>query len=268
MSTGYDWARNAFYFSSMPAAVVFGVVSAGFAVALVCNAFFGPVSRRAYYFLIVWAVLRLVAFILRAVSLIGNNGTNLSLVIIAVVFSSIGYLPLVKVFVRSVLICIQDLYPSFPYARVDRFLNKVYVVAVALIIAYLNMYLPNLPAAITPSEQMMRDAAYWILALVSIIPTLAVICLLLFNPRFSQFSWVLLVQGLLLVLKIAFTLYKNYNGGANDEGYFYAFTIVPEFVFMFFYLFPSALADPIAFLDHTDMTDTTQNGGMWGLVSV
>ncbi|KAJ3197385.1 hypothetical protein HDU82_001471, partial [Entophlyctis luteolus] len=95
---GFDWARNAFYFSSLPAAAAFTAVSAVFLAAIVYNAFFRPVRRSVYYFLIGWAALRLVAFILRVVALIGTNGTSLGLVVTAMVFSSIGYLPLVKVF--------------------------------------------------------------------------------------------------------------------------------------------------------------------------
>ncbi|KAJ3111320.1 hypothetical protein HK100_002731 [Physocladia obscura] len=242
---GYDWARNVFGFSSLPLSAVFAVLSALFLVDILYNSLIRVPKRPIYNWLIGWGVLRLVGFVLRAVCLTGSLGSNSTLVITTQVFLSIGYIPLLKVFIQNVFIIAKVVHPKAPYGPIERLVNLLTLAFVVCIIVYLNMYFPDLPNPITSTEQTLRDAAYWGLTALAALPTLYIFRVL-GDVRFTKVVTTLLIQGALLLIKIGFSLYKNYQGGLNDEIYFYLLTILPEFLYMAFYLLPGYFADLMA----------------------
>ncbi|KAJ3089736.1 hypothetical protein HK100_007667, partial [Physocladia obscura] len=164
------------------------------------------------------------------------------LVITTQVFLSIGYIPLLKVFIQNIFIIAKTVHPTASYNQIERIVNLATIAFVGCVIAYLNLYFPNLPTPITTTEQALRDVAYWGFTALAALPTLYVLSQV-GDTRFRKVVAPLLIQGALLLVKIAFSLYKNYHGGLNDEIYFYLLTILPEFLYMAFYIVPAYFVD-------------------------
>ncbi|KAJ3089735.1 hypothetical protein HK100_007666 [Physocladia obscura] len=248
---GYDWARNIFGFSSLPLSVVFAVLSALFLAEIVYNGFFNTPKRPIYTWLIGWGVLRVIGFVLRAVCLTGSQGSNVGLVILTQMFLSIGYIPLLKVFIQNIFIIAKTVRPTTPYNNIERIVNLLTIIFVGCAIVYLEFYFNTFP--ITTTGQILRDVAYWGFIALAALPTLYVLSKA-GDTRFKKVVAPLLIQGALLLVKIAFSLYKNYYGGLNNEIYFYLLTILPEFLYMAFYIVPAYFVDQMTSASGVDKT--------------
>ncbi|KAJ3067617.1 hypothetical protein HDU98_009159, partial [Podochytrium sp. JEL0797] len=240
---GFNIASKVFHFDSLPLAIASTIVSV---LLLAAFAFYAvkasaSAARTIYLYFVAWSTVRAIGFALRAACLVGDNTENLTLCIVAMVFNSIGFIPLLKALVMNAFACAKFLFPGFQsFKLAQRISDLLFLGFTGMLIAYLNMYLPNIPSPITPTEELLRDIAYWGLTALAVLPTLfAIFAVFKGVDPVKRPAQVLIVQGLLLTIKISFSLYKNYNNGPNDEIYFYLLTFLPELVYMGFYVVPT-----------------------------
>ncbi|KAJ3067620.1 hypothetical protein HDU98_009162 [Podochytrium sp. JEL0797] len=244
MSTGFDYAR-AFNFDSLPLAIAGTILSLLFTAATTFHALkpSSPGVRTIYLYFVSWSVLRTVGFGLRTACLVGANNQNVVLCANALVFSSIGFIPLLKVLIMNVLSCYKFLLPHLPpafFSRVQKATTLAFLACTALIIAYMNLYMPKLPAPISPRETAMRDVAYWGLVVLTVAPTVGAVVLAMRGvDALKRPALVLTLQGLLLTLKMGFALYQMDHNGPNSEAYFYALSYLPELLYMVAYVHPT-----------------------------
>ncbi|KAJ3031139.1 UNVERIFIED_CONTAM: hypothetical protein HDU68_006270 [Siphonaria sp. JEL0065] len=239
---GKDYAHVYFQFDSLPLAIISTVICTAFFCILIYNTTKASSSfvRWTYFYFTGWGLLRVVGFTMRTVCLVGDNGMNFGLCITAMVFGSIGYIPLVKVLVQNVFSIAKTKYPSLPYIHLERVVSLFFWGLTGCVIAFLNLYLPNLPAEATASQVILRDFGYWGLALLAVLPTVFGLCHVIGQPiQIQQLSQVIIVLGLLMTLKMSLALYKNYHPkDAKEEVFFYTINFLPELVYMVFYLHP------------------------------
>ncbi|KAI8619683.1 hypothetical protein BC830DRAFT_1165173 [Chytriomyces sp. MP71] len=243
---GFDWARNLFLFDSVALASVFAIVSAAFVPAFGWCAY-KTASRNVRFLYLLelgWAVTRVVGFVLRAVTLSGTNGSNISLAITTQVLSGIGFLPLVRIVVFEALAAIKALFPAFPFARFDRLQSLIFMAFSGMLIYYIVAYSSNLPAPATSTQLLLRDIATWGLLAFAAIPTLFAVFVAFTTS--ARLGGVMAITGICLTIKMAYSLYKNYNPPPTfipTEGYFYGLSIAPEIILALLYVTPSVLEE-------------------------
>ncbi|KAI8618782.1 hypothetical protein BC830DRAFT_1078991 [Chytriomyces sp. MP71] len=243
---GFDWARNLFLFDSIALASVFAILSAAFVPAFGWCAYKTGFRNVRFIYLLEmgWAVTRVVGFVLRAVTLSGANGSNISLAITTQVLSGIGFLPLVRIVVFEALAGIKALFPAFPFARFDRLQSLIFMAFSGMLIYYIVAYSSNLPAPATSTQLLLRDIATWGLFAFAAIPTLFAVFIAFTTS--ARLGGVMTVTGLCLSIKMAYSLYKNYNpppAFMPTEGYFYGLSIAPEIILALLYVTPSILEE-------------------------
>ncbi|KAJ3281985.1 hypothetical protein HDU79_010320 [Rhizoclosmatium sp. JEL0117] len=251
----FDYGRYAFGFDSLPLAIIGACISALYLCTASYNMAKGSSSavRWTFFYFVLWGLFRTIGFTLRAVALTGDNGTNLGLTVTAQSLSSIGYLPLVRVLVSGSFSCVKNGHPSFPTERLQRFVSILFLVFTGLIINYISK--STGAADLTQTDLALRDVAYWGLTLFAACPTLyAIYSISVGNVRLIKVSQVILVQGILLLIKIGFSLYKVYNdGNPKEESFYYLFTVLPEYLYMGFHIHPWLVEQFVA-LDSTGRT--------------
>ncbi|KAI8611227.1 hypothetical protein BC830DRAFT_1142056 [Chytriomyces sp. MP71] len=244
LPSGYDWARNAFYFDSIPVAVAFAGVCLLYLVAICYCAIKTNYSavRRLYIYGILWGLTRVSGLGLRAYTLTGDNGSNTSLVTTTQILCSIGFLPLIRFLIFETLCVLRTKFPQLPVDRIDRIQSLVFLICTVMLITSLVDYSQHLPAAITSNDQSMRDSSSWVFFAYAVGPTLLGL-LLVFSGSEKQ-GGVMVLTGVCLSVKMAYSLYKNYETDFKaTEVYFYALNVAPELLMVTLYLTPRLLED-------------------------
>ncbi|KAI8610777.1 hypothetical protein BC830DRAFT_713986 [Chytriomyces sp. MP71] len=243
---GFDWARNLFLFDSIALASLFALLTVGFIPVFGWCAYKTVFRNVRFIYLLEvgWAVTRVVGFVLRAVTLSGSNGSNIGLAITAQVLSGIGFLPLVRIVVFEALAGLKALFPAFPFARFDRLQSLIFMAFSGMLIYYIVAYSSNLPAPATSTQLLLRDIATWGLLAFAAIPTLFAVFIAFTTS--ARLGGVMALTGVCLSIKMAYSLYKNYNPPpvfTPTEGYFYGLTIAPEIILALLYVTPSILEE-------------------------
>ncbi|KAJ3411288.1 hypothetical protein HDV05_002434 [Chytridiales sp. JEL 0842] len=208
-------------------------------------------SRFSYAFLIGYCVIRLIGLILRGMVPMQHLADTKPLIIAASVFSSLGFLPLLRMIQNHTLNWVEMVNSSssvstkvirtrYSTARFQRFLGVVIFVAVSLSITGISWESSDPNAG--PIPHTLKVIATWMLAALTWVPTL--VALIGFfkvvrgqveDPKLKANNLILLVQNILLVIKTTYLLYlldTATKAFLCQDVYSYLFNMLPEILFV------------------------------------
>ncbi|KAJ3240830.1 hypothetical protein HDU81_002683 [Chytriomyces hyalinus] len=243
--------------SSTAAAYSFMGIAILMALAMARNLIFGAKTRHTkavYSFLLLWCIVRTAGFALRGYILTDDHGQDLTLFKWATILGGVGFMPLAQVLALCTLEGSALAFGSTPKARkpFDRLVRLLFVVSAATLAAFVIDFTCNKPLGSNVKDYtvdlVLREIGFNGLILVALYTLLGSIRNILtvvpqgkvptvFVLRFRTMNVVVCFQSVLMLIKLGFTTYRNWNPlELRDEWIWYVLGIAPEYLLVLCYM--------------------------------
>ncbi|KAI8617851.1 hypothetical protein BC830DRAFT_1166664 [Chytriomyces sp. MP71] len=210
-------------------------------------------TKTVYVYLLLWAISRVVCFLMRGYILLDDNGTSYSLYQWTSIVLSLGFMPLAEA-MSVVTIESSALVYGWPRklaVRLDLLVKLLFITFGSCIAAFVMDFTLNQPFGSLVKDYtkdlVLREFGFNGLILLTIYTLVGS----LFNlahaprhghipasllPRFRLMMAITALQSVFILVKLIFTSYRNWNPyEARDEGLAYGLSFLPEYLFMLFY---------------------------------
>ncbi|KAI8828854.1 hypothetical protein BJ741DRAFT_624759 [Chytriomyces cf. hyalinus JEL632] len=210
-------------------------------------------SKAVYVYLLLWCVARITCFALRGATLIGDNGQNYALYQWSSMVAALGFMPLAEAMAVVTVESSAMVYGMRrKTAKMWDLTVKVFFIFFGVCVAgFVFDYTLNKPFGSNVKDYShliaLREIGFNGLILLTVYTLVGSIFNLVdtvrkmkipseFWNRFRMLMAVTIFQSLLILAKLAYTSYRNWNPAElRDEHIWYIVSIVPEYIFMCFY---------------------------------
>ncbi|TPX77678.1 hypothetical protein CcCBS67573_g01039 [Chytriomyces confervae] len=243
--------------SSTAAAYCFMGLAILMALAMIRNLIYTAKSRHTkivYSVLLAWCVIRTAGFALRGYILTDDHGQDLTLFKWVAILGGVGFMPLAQVLALCTLEGSALAFGSTPKARkpFDRLIRLLFVVSAVTLAAFVIDFTCNKPLGSNVKDYtvdlVLREIGFNGLILIALYTLLGSIRNIfavvkqgkvpaVFVPRFRMMMVVVGFQSVLMLIKLVFTTYRNWNPfELRDEWIWYLLSIGPEFLLVLCYM--------------------------------
>ncbi|KAJ3155350.1 hypothetical protein HK101_001554 [Irineochytrium annulatum] len=186
--------------------------------------------RRVFGHMALYALVRTVGFFLKGTSVVQGAGSNLA--VPALVFQSLGFLPLIHV----ILAVLEDWIDS-RVGKLEGPLGAIYprlslLTTCTFVTAGAGAIMASSSGLCRPSDtaKLVRDTGLWLVALISWLSTCLAIRLAITQDRHPSIT-VCVIQSLLMVARTSYGLVHSLQGGLAGEADLYLCGMLPEWLF-------------------------------------
>ncbi|KAJ3247683.1 hypothetical protein HDU78_003489 [Chytriomyces hyalinus] len=243
--------------SSTAAAYCFMCLAILMALAMIRNLIYTAKSRHTkivYSVLLAWCVIRTAGFALRGYILTDDHGQDVTLFKWVTILGGVGFMPLAQVLALCTLEGSALAFGSTPKARkpFDRLIRLLFVVSAVTLAAFVIDFTCNKPLGSNVKDYtvdlVLREIGFNGLILIALYTLLGSIRNIfavvpqgkvpaVFVPRFRMMMIVVCFQSVLMLIKLVFTTYRNWNPlELRDEWIWYLLSIGPEFLLVLCYM--------------------------------
>ncbi|KAJ3403352.1 hypothetical protein HDU80_004251 [Chytriomyces hyalinus] len=243
--------------SSVEAAYIFMAIAVLMALVTIRNLVYKAKSKHTktiYFYLLLWCIFRIIAFAVRGCILTGDNGEDFTLYKWASIVSSVGFMPLAEVLAFCTLegTALAYGFTAKTRSRFDLFVKALFAVFGVSLTAFAIDFTCNKPFGSNPKDYLidvvLREVGFNGLTLITLYTLFGSIRNMvavvrhanvpgMFVSRFRVMMGVVCVQSVLMVVKLVYSIYRNWNPyELRDEAIWYGLSIAPEYLFLVFYL--------------------------------
>ncbi|KAJ3221187.1 hypothetical protein HDU81_010825 [Chytriomyces hyalinus] len=252
----FNYAKRV-QWSSAEAAYIFMAIAVLMALVTIRNLVYKAKSKHTktiYFYLLLWCIFRIIAFAVRGCILTGDNGQDFTLYKWASIVSSVGFMPLAEVLAFCTLegTALAYGFTAKTRSRFDLLVKALFAVFGVSLTAFAIDFTCNKPFGSNPKDYtidvVLREVGFNGLTLITLYTLFGSIRNMLavvqhpnvpgmFVRRFRVMMGVVCVQSVLMVVKLVYSIYRNWNPfELRDEAIWYGLSIVPEYLFLVFYL--------------------------------
>ncbi|KAJ3244862.1 hypothetical protein HDU78_010339 [Chytriomyces hyalinus] len=243
--------------SSVEAAYIFMAIAVLMALVTIRNLVNKAKSKHTktiYFYLLLWCIFRIIAFAVRGCILTGDNGEDFTLYKWASIVSSVGFMPLAEVLAFCTLegTALAYGFTAKTRSRFDLLIKALFAVFGVSLTAFAIDFTCNKPFGSNPKDYLidvvLREVGFNGLTLITLYTLFGSIRNMvavvrhpnvpgMFVSRFRVMMAVVCVQSVLMVVKLVYSIYRNWNPyELRDEAIWYGLSIAPEYLFLVFYL--------------------------------
>ncbi|KAI8837962.1 hypothetical protein BJ741DRAFT_602400 [Chytriomyces cf. hyalinus JEL632] len=243
--------------SSVEAAYIFMAVALLMGLATLRNLIYGAKSNHTkfiYAVLMAWCVFRTAGFAVRGYILTDDRGQDVTLYKWAAILGNVGFMPLAQVLAFCSLEGTALAYGFLQKTmkRSDLLVRLLFGIFGGTVMAFAIDYTCNKPFGSNVKDYtvdlVLREIGFNGLILITVVSLLGSVANIravvpqgnvptVFVPRFRMMMIVVCVQSVLMLIKLVFTTYRNWNPfELRDEVIWYVLSIAPEYLFMLCYM--------------------------------
>ncbi|KAI8619825.1 hypothetical protein BC830DRAFT_1102219 [Chytriomyces sp. MP71] len=210
-------------------------------------------SRTVYVYLLLWCMARITAFAMRGYILSNDNGLNYGLYQWSSIVASLGFMPLAE---AMSVVTIESSAMVYGMKRttakyLDIAVKVAFLLSGTCVAAFVIDYTLNDPFGSNvkdfAKDLALREIGFNGLILLTLYTLVGSTFNLIdcvrkmkvpseFWGRFRTMCAVTIFQSLLILVKLVYTAYRNWNPSElRDESIWYGVSVLPEYVFMLFY---------------------------------
>ncbi|KAJ3240831.1 hypothetical protein HDU81_002684 [Chytriomyces hyalinus] len=243
--------------SSVEAAYIFMAVALLMGVATMRNLIYSAKSTHTkliYGVLMAWCAFRTGGYAVRGYILTGDRGQDVTLYKWAAILGNVGFMPLAQVLAFCTLegTALAYGFPKNLRKRYDLLVRLMFGIFGGTVAAFAIDYTCNKPFGSNVKDYtvdlVLREIGFNGLILITVVSLLGSIWNIhvvvpqgnvpvVFVPRYRVMMIVVCFQSVLMLIKLVFTTYRNWNPyELRDEWISYVLSIAPEYLLMLFYM--------------------------------
>ncbi|KAJ3282139.1 hypothetical protein HDU79_010159, partial [Rhizoclosmatium sp. JEL0117] len=211
-------------------------------------------TKAVYIYLLFWCIFRFAAFAMRAYALSDNHGENYSTYTSTQIVLSIGFMPLAEVLTFNIAEASTLIYElgHRTYVRIRVLIMICFVTFGSCITAFVIDFTLNKPfgsnAKSFTTDVVLREVGFNGLFLIVVYTFFAGMRNAVavgrtkhipveFVKRVRGMMWIVVGQSALMIVKMVYITYRNWNPSEfREEGWWYALSITPEYLYMLVFL--------------------------------